>query len=56
MFPVNCVLNLHFIPSRLQKRDSVAVIEFLTKLEKEIKEGKHWTEISASDDLVKYRR
>jgi len=36
-------------------RDSAAVIEFVANLEKEINEGKHWTEISASEDLKKIR-
>ena len=34
----------------------MAVIQFLTKLEREVKEGKTWTEISASDELLKFRR
>lgn len=41
----------------LQIRDSAAVIEFLARLEKDIKEGRReWDEISASDELEKIRR
>ncbi|KAK3597295.1 hypothetical protein CHS0354_010927 [Potamilus streckersoni] len=37
-------------------RDAVALISFLAKLEKEVKEGKLWTELSAAEELEKYRR
>ncbi|KAL4232855.1 Xaa-Pro aminopeptidase 1 [Mactra antiquata] len=37
-------------------RDAVALITFLTKLEKEVKEGKKWTELSAAQDLDQHRR
>ncbi|XP_050392395.1 xaa-Pro aminopeptidase 1 [Patella vulgata] len=36
-------------------RDAVALINFMTKLEKEVKEGKKWTEVSAAADLKTYR-
>ncbi|XP_078337368.1 xaa-Pro aminopeptidase 1-like [Crassostrea virginica] len=36
-------------------RDAVALITFMAKLEKEVKEGKHWTELSAAEDLAKHR-
>ncbi|ESO89364.1 hypothetical protein LOTGIDRAFT_177452 [Lottia gigantea] len=36
-------------------RDAVALIKFMAKLEREVKEGKHWTEVSAAVDLKKYR-
>lgn len=39
-----------------QKRDSVAVIEFVTKLEREVKEGKKWDELTAAAELVRLRR
>ncbi|XP_061176383.1 xaa-Pro aminopeptidase 1-like isoform X2 [Saccostrea echinata] len=37
------------------KRDAVALITFMTKLEKEVKAGKRWTEVSAARDLKTYR-
>ncbi|XP_061176381.1 xaa-Pro aminopeptidase ApepP-like [Saccostrea echinata] len=36
-------------------RDAVALISFIAKLEKEVKEGKKWTELSAAEDLAKFR-
>ncbi|XP_021366771.1 xaa-Pro aminopeptidase 1-like isoform X1 [Mizuhopecten yessoensis] len=36
-------------------RDAVALIKFLAKLEKEVKEKKHWTEVSAAADLKQHR-
>ncbi|XP_060069238.1 xaa-Pro aminopeptidase 1-like isoform X3 [Ylistrum balloti] len=36
-------------------RDAVALIKFMAKLEKEVKEGKHWTEVKAAADLKKHR-
>lgn len=37
-------------------RDATALITFLAKLEKEVKAGKKWTELSASNDLDAHRR
>ncbi|KAJ8315801.1 hypothetical protein KUTeg_007951 [Tegillarca granosa] len=37
-------------------RDAIAFIKFIAKLEKEVQAGKRWTEISAADELKKYRR
>ncbi|CAL1531632.1 unnamed protein product [Lymnaea stagnalis] len=37
-------------------RDSAALIRFLAFLEREIKEGRHWTEVSAARELDKRRR
>ncbi|XP_062613276.1 xaa-Pro aminopeptidase 1-like isoform X2 [Saccostrea cucullata] len=37
------------------KRDAEALITFMTKLEKEVKEGKRWTEVSAAQDLKTHR-
>ncbi|XP_074650755.1 xaa-Pro aminopeptidase 1-like [Tubulanus polymorphus] len=37
-------------------KDAIALIQFLTKLEREVKEGKYWTELSAANVLEKYRR
>ncbi|GAB1602992.1 xaa-Pro aminopeptidase 1-like [Argonauta hians] len=36
-------------------RDAVAVIDFIQMLEKEVKDGKRWTEISAAEELNKKR-
>ncbi|XP_064603094.1 xaa-Pro aminopeptidase 1-like isoform X2 [Liolophura sinensis] len=36
-------------------RDAVALISFMQRLEKEVKEGKPWTEVSAAMELKKYR-
>ncbi|XP_069123793.1 xaa-Pro aminopeptidase 1-like isoform X1 [Argopecten irradians] len=36
-------------------RDAVALIKFLAKLEKEVKEGKRWTEVGAAADLKQHR-
>ncbi|XP_045197728.2 xaa-Pro aminopeptidase 1-like [Mercenaria mercenaria] len=36
-------------------RDAAALISFLEKLEKEVKAGKVWTELSAAKDLERYR-
>ncbi|XP_041355020.1 xaa-Pro aminopeptidase 1-like [Gigantopelta aegis] len=36
-------------------RDSAALIKFLQLLEKEVKEGKHWTEVTAAAKLKSYR-
>ncbi|KAJ8315804.1 hypothetical protein KUTeg_007954 [Tegillarca granosa] len=36
-------------------RDAVALITFVAKLEKEVKEGKRWTEVSAAEELKKHR-
>ncbi|XP_048766480.2 xaa-Pro aminopeptidase 1-like isoform X2 [Ostrea edulis] len=38
------------------KRDAVALITFMAKLEKEVKEGKTWTEVSAAQDLKMHRQ
>lgn len=37
-------------------RDSVALIDFIQKLEKEVKDGRRWTEMSAAAELEKVRR
>ena len=37
-------------------RDGVALITFMAKLEKEVQEGKYWTEVSAATELKSYRR
>lgn len=36
-------------------RDAVALISFIARLEKEVKAGVRWTELSAADELTKYR-
>ncbi|KAL3884061.1 hypothetical protein ACJMK2_030284 [Sinanodonta woodiana] len=41
---------------RAHIRDAVALISFLAKLEKEVKQGVSWTELSAAEDLETYRR
>jgi Xaa-Pro aminopeptidase len=38
------------------KRDSAAVVEFAAFLENEIKENRHWDEISAAEKLETYRK
>lgn len=40
----------------LQIRDATALIAFIAKLEKEVKAGGKWTELSASDNLETYRK
>ncbi|KAH9505610.1 hypothetical protein Btru_056023 [Bulinus truncatus] len=37
-------------------RDSAALIRFLAFMEKEIKSGQYWTEVSASEELAKRRK
>ncbi|XP_067675781.1 xaa-Pro aminopeptidase ApepP-like [Haliotis asinina] len=36
-------------------RDAVALIEFIEKLEREVKAGQYWSEVTADADLKKYR-
>ncbi|XP_062613274.1 LOW QUALITY PROTEIN: xaa-Pro aminopeptidase 1-like [Saccostrea cucullata] len=36
-------------------RDAAALISFIAKLEKEVKAGRKWTELSAAEDLAKFR-
>ncbi|XP_033740983.1 xaa-Pro aminopeptidase 1-like isoform X3 [Pecten maximus] len=43
-----CMRNSHI-------RDAVALIKFLAKLEKEVKEGKRWTEVGAAANLKQHR-
>ncbi|XP_076445432.1 xaa-Pro aminopeptidase 1-like isoform X2 [Babylonia areolata] len=38
------------------KRDAVVLVEFLAKMEREITEGKNWTEVSASAELKRMRQ
>ena len=38
-----------------QKEDSAALIRFLAFMEKEVKAGNEWNEITASDKLEEYR-
>ncbi|KAL8570603.1 hypothetical protein ACOMHN_008960 [Nucella lapillus] len=38
------------------KRDSAVLVEFFAKLEKEMSEGKRWTEVSVDEELMRMRR